>query len=64
MVDSVLVDSLATRLPSRSSLSLVISFSSRVTAHPIWLVVNQRCKQLCNRFCSYKPQQFIFVLRA
>jgi hypothetical protein len=33
---------LATGLPSRSSFSLIISFSSRVRAHPIWLVVNHR----------------------
>jgi hypothetical protein len=31
---------LATGLPSRSSFSLIISFSSRVRAHPIGLVVN------------------------
>ena len=31
---------LATCLPSLSSLSLMISFSSLVRAHPIWLVVN------------------------
>jgi hypothetical protein len=33
---------LATGLPSHSYFSLMISFSSRVRAHPIWLVVNHR----------------------
>ena len=32
----------ATGLPSRSSFSLTTSFSSRVRAHPIWLVVSHR----------------------